>query len=161
MSAMRIFPSRHMRGFSLVTAIFLLVVLAGLGAAMVNVFTLQQVESALDVQGVRAEQAARAGIEWGLARQLTPESPTPPPTAPPTPALSCFDDTSFPLPAGTSLSLFTVTVQCQLSTGPGSLRTWTITATACNQPASVEPRCPNAGNNADYVQRRLQAVLSQ
>ena len=147
MSAMRIFPSRHMRGFSLVTAIFLLVVLAGLGAAMVNVFTLQQVESALDVQGVRAEQAARAGFEWGVYRQLIDGQ--------------CNPSTSFALPAGTSLSSFSVSVQCSTTTGPGTLTSQTITATACNQPASVEPRCPNAGNNADYVQRRLQAVLSQ
>ena len=35
------FP-RRARGFSLVTAIFLLVVLAGLGVAMTSVFTMQQ-----------------------------------------------------------------------------------------------------------------------
>lgn len=144
MNAMRKFPLRRMRGFSLVTAIFLLVVLAGLGAAIVNVFTMQQVESALDVQGVRAEQAARAGIEWGLYRQLIDGT--------------CDASQSFALPAGTSLSTFTVNVQCTLGTGPGSLRSWTITATACNQPGAAG--CPNPQNNPDYVQRRLQAVLA-
>ncbi|SIR64352.1 MSHA biogenesis protein MshP [Janthinobacterium sp. TND4EL3] len=147
MSAMRTVSSRRMRGFSLVTAIFLLVVLAGLGAAMVNVFTLQQVESALDVQGVRAEQAARAGLEWGVYRQLIDGN--------------CAPSTSFALPAGTSLSSFSVSVQCATATGPGTLTSWTITATACNQPAGAEPFCPHPGNNPDYVQRRLQAVLSQ
>ncbi|AYM77099.1 hypothetical protein JAB5_22000 [Janthinobacterium sp. HH103] len=147
MSAMRIFPSRRMRGFSLVTAIFLLVVLAGLGAVMVNVFTLQQVESAMDVQGVRAEQAARAGIEWGVYSQLIDGN--------------CAPSVSFALPAGTSLSSFSVSVQCVKATGPGTLSSWTITATSCNQPAAAEPLCPHAGNNPDYVQRRLQAVLSQ
>lgn len=147
MSTMKIFPSRRMRGFSLVTAIFLLVVLAGLGAVMVNVFTLQQHESALDVQGVRAEQAARAGIEWGVYRQLIDGQ--------------CNPSVSFALPAGTSLSSFSVSVQCSTATGPGTLTSWTITSTACNQPAAAMPRCPNPGNNPDYVQRRLQAVLSQ
>ena len=142
---MTTFSLRRMRGFSLVTAIFLLVVLAGLGAAMVNIFTLQQVESALDVQGVRAEQAARAGIEWGVYRQLIDGQ--------------CDPVKSFALPAGTSLSTFSVNVQCSRGTGPGTLTIWTITATACNQPGPAG--CPNAGNNADYVQRRLQAVLSQ
>ena len=52
------------QGFSLVTAIFLLVVLGGLGAMMVTFFTAQQQSSALDVLGSRAYQAARAGIEW-------------------------------------------------------------------------------------------------
>ena len=52
-------------GFSLVTAIFLLVILASLGAFIVTVSGLQQTSSALDVQGSRAYHAARSGIEWG------------------------------------------------------------------------------------------------
>ena len=142
----------RMRGFSLVTAIFLLVVLAALAAVMVNISTFQQTESAMDVQGVRAEQAARAGLEWGLQRQISAGLSAGAP---------CQVLTPFNLPAGTTLSAFTVSVQCSTATGPGTLTSWTITATACNQPAAVEPRCPNPGNNADYVQRRLQAVLSQ
>lgn len=53
------------KGVSIVTAIFLLVVLAGLGAMMVSFFVVQQQSSALDVTGSRAYRAARAGIEWG------------------------------------------------------------------------------------------------
>lgn len=53
------------KGASIVTAIFLLVVLAGLGAMMVSFFVVQQQSSALDVTGSRAYRAARAGIEWG------------------------------------------------------------------------------------------------
>jgi MSHA biogenesis protein MshP len=52
------------RGFSLLTAIFLLVVLAGLGGVMVTFFVAQQQSSTLDVMGSRAYQASRAGIEW-------------------------------------------------------------------------------------------------
>jgi MSHA biogenesis protein MshP len=52
------------QGFSLVTAIFLLVVLSTLGAMMAAFFSTQQQSSALDVMGSRAYQAARAGIEW-------------------------------------------------------------------------------------------------
>lgn len=52
------------RGFSLVTAIFLLVVLAGLGAAMVTFSVGQNQSQAMDVLGSRAYQAANAGIEW-------------------------------------------------------------------------------------------------
>ncbi|QKY09703.1 agglutinin biogenesis protein MshP [Janthinobacterium lividum] len=142
--------ARRMRGFSLVTAIFLLVVLAALAAVMVNISTFQQTESAMDVQGVRAEQAARAGLEWGLQKQISAGLTT---------GAACLGTTTFSLPAGTTLSAFSVTVQCSTATGPGTLTSWTITATACNQPGAAG--CPNAGNNADYVQRRLQAVLSQ
>ena len=52
------------RGFSLISAIFLLVVLAGLGAAMVSFSTAQNQSQAMDVLGSRAYQAANAGIEW-------------------------------------------------------------------------------------------------
>lgn len=51
------------QGFSIITAIFLLVVLAFLGVAMVAFSTAQNQSSAMDVLGARAYQAARAGIE--------------------------------------------------------------------------------------------------
>ena len=59
---------KHQAGFSLVMAIFILLVLGLLGGYMV---TLQgvQTQTTLDaLQGARAYQAARAGIEWSLAR---------------------------------------------------------------------------------------------
>lgn len=51
-------------GFSIVSAIFLLVVLSFLGVAMVTFSTTQHQSSAMDVMGSRAYQAARAGVEW-------------------------------------------------------------------------------------------------
>jgi MSHA biogenesis protein MshP len=56
--------NRLQHGFSLISAIFLLVVLAGLGAAMVNFSNAQHQNLAMDVLGSRAYQAANAGIEW-------------------------------------------------------------------------------------------------
>jgi MSHA biogenesis protein MshP len=56
--------SHVQRGFSLVSAIFLLVVLAGLGAAMATFSTSQNRNLAMDVLGARAYQAAQAGVEW-------------------------------------------------------------------------------------------------
>lgn len=52
------------QGFSIITAIFLLVVLSFLGVAMVTLSTSQHQSSAMDVMGSRAYQAARVGIEW-------------------------------------------------------------------------------------------------
>ncbi len=63
-------------GFTMVTAIFILLVMASLGAFVVNISTTQQMASAQDVQGARAYQAARAGIEWGLYRVLDPDNTT-------------------------------------------------------------------------------------
>ena len=57
---------RRQTGFALLTAIFILVVLAGLGAAIMTVSSNQQISSAIDVQGARAYLAARAGVDWAL-----------------------------------------------------------------------------------------------
>ncbi len=134
---------RRSAGIGLVTAIFLLVVLAVLGVAMVTVFTSQQQSSSLDVQGARAYQAARAGIEWGLFQQLRNGS--------------CAASSSFALPGGSSLAGFTVTVTCRES-GSGTLARHVLEATACNQPAGGT--CPNgATNSPDYVQRKVEAEL--
>jgi Tfp pilus assembly protein PilX len=57
-------------GFLLVTAIFLLVILAALGAFILTISGTQQTSSALDVQGSRAYQAARAGIDWASYQLL-------------------------------------------------------------------------------------------
>jgi MSHA biogenesis protein MshP len=65
-------------GFAAVAAVFLLVVLAALGAYMVSFSNTQQLTSAQDVQGSRAYWAARAGLEWGIAGVAVncPTSPT-------------------------------------------------------------------------------------
>jgi MSHA biogenesis protein MshP len=138
------------RGFSIVAAIFLLVVIGLLAAAMVSLQTVQQQESALDVQGARAYHAARAGIEWGLYQQLRVANPV------------CNNTVSFALPAGNSLSNFSVTVSC-VQTPAGAITATTrrqLTAIACNQP-SPGNLCPNAGpiTSTDYVQRKVQVQL--
>ena len=135
---------RAQRGFSLVSAIFLLVVLAALGAAMLNIFTVHQASSVMDVQGARAYQAARAGVEWGLYQQLRVQAPA---------TSTCFNDATFSFPGAPTLRQFTVSVSCILTPGPGSLNRWQVTATACNQPA---PTCPNQNASPDYIERVVQ-----
>jgi MSHA biogenesis protein MshP len=61
---------KKQRGFSLISAIFLLVVISALAAFSVTLFTTQQRSAALDVLGERAYQASRAGIEWGAFQVL-------------------------------------------------------------------------------------------
>lgn len=58
------------RGFSLVTAIFLLVVIAALGTFALTLSTTQQQSAAMDVLGARAYQASRVGIEWAAHQVL-------------------------------------------------------------------------------------------
>ncbi len=65
------------RGFAIVSAIFLIVVLAALGVGIVVFSKAQQASSAYDVQGSRAYQAARAGLEWALYRRDSPANYNP------------------------------------------------------------------------------------
>ncbi|WP_231949283.1 agglutinin biogenesis protein MshP [Herminiimonas arsenitoxidans] len=135
-------------GFSLVSAIFLLVVLAALGVAMVTISTVQHQSSGLDVQGTRAYQAARAGAEWGIYQRMQ------------VPAYcGAAVANNIALPAGTSLNGFTVTVVCTPDNGLGlNINSAVIEATACNIPAGGT--CPNAApNSSDYVQRVVQVRL--
>ncbi|MCF8149838.1 MAG: pilus assembly PilX N-terminal domain-containing protein [Burkholderiaceae bacterium] len=157
--------AKHVRGFAIVSAIFILVVLAALGAFIVNVSTTQQIGSALDVQGVRAYQAARAGVEWGLYQvQATPAYnfgyTSPDPNTRACPAAT----TSF-TPAGATFTGITVTVTCAATVDASSGPTiYAIVATACNQPVAgwtaATLACPNTTNpGALYIERRLSVTF--
>jgi MSHA biogenesis protein MshP len=152
--------SRATRGFALVSAIFLLVVLAAVGVAIMTFSTVQHTTSGLDVMGSRAYQAARAGVEWALYQRLNPQVAKP--GVSPTYCATAGTTQTFALPAGTTLSPFTVTVQCSYTPNantPTPIVVRTITATACNQP-SAAGICP--GNPApDYVSRTVQISLQE
>uniref|UniRef100_UPI0035B4BD21 agglutinin biogenesis protein MshP n=1 Tax=Hylemonella sp. TaxID=2066020 RepID=UPI0035B4BD21 len=145
---MKIATSLHRRlqgGFTAISAIVILVVLVALGAFIVSVSTSQQAGSAQDVQGVRAYEAARAGVEWGLYQQLRNNS--------------CAGATSFVPPAPT-LSGYTVTVRCSATPGSnGGPMTYAVEATACNQPNAGA--CPNTAPGQRYVERRLDVSFNQ
>jgi MSHA biogenesis protein MshP len=55
-------------GFSIIAAIFLVVVLGALGVYMVSITHVQHLTTAHSLQGSKAYQAAKAGIEWGIYR---------------------------------------------------------------------------------------------
>jgi MSHA biogenesis protein MshP len=153
------------RGFALVSAIFLLVILAALGVAMVTFSTAQHTSSSLDVMGSRAYQAARAGVEWYLYQRLNPQVSSNNPTycVNSSAAGTAATPVSFALPAGTSLSPFTVTVTCTATANaPASVSpaiiVRTITAYACNQP--IGGACPGTPAR-DYVEREVQVTLQE
>lgn len=170
--------ARRMRGFAIVSAMFILVVLAALGAFILSISTSQQIGSALDVQGTRAYQAARAGIEWGLYSVMRGTSDgagylamTSIPAPTDTTALSWCTNTLASSPSSSSfnfiasnaetLKAFTVTVTCFATAGSsGGPWVFSLTATACNQPltgwATATVACPNTSNpNSFYVERQM------
>lgn len=148
------------RGFSLPAAIFLLVVLWLLGAFVVSITGTQQSGIALDAQGTRAYQAARAGVEWAAYHVLDPNN-TLTSTTPPTnllafcPGATTLSPTTVTLPplAG-SLAGFTVTVNCtptDATEGNRVIRVFRIVSTATS----------GMPGTAAYIERKLEAVLSK
>ncbi|MBN1958786.1 MAG: pilus assembly protein MshP [Desulfuromonadales bacterium] len=65
---MSILQQNNQRGFTLVQAIFVLVVLGLLGVAMMRLSGVQSSTGVFALQGARAYQAARSGLEWGAAQ---------------------------------------------------------------------------------------------
>jgi len=57
-------------GFSLVSAIFLLVVLAGIGVVAVRLNVVQQQTATAELRGAQAFHAAKAGVAWAAYQAL-------------------------------------------------------------------------------------------
>ena len=62
------------RGFTLMSAIFILVILATLGVYMVRIGTVQQATGILTLGQARAYYAAQSGLEWAMFRALQLDS---------------------------------------------------------------------------------------
>lgn len=64
--------SCEQRGFALIGALFVLVVLAALGAFAVRINMMQQHDAGLELAEVRAQAALNAGVEYAATRLLAP-----------------------------------------------------------------------------------------
>ena len=138
--------SLRQRGISLVAAIFLLLLMAGLAAFMANIISATHMNSAADIGGSRAYQAARAGVEWGMY-QLDPNEQT----------------ATLPTCAGaagtiTAIANFSVAIQCtaypldgtQYVEGSKSLRIFHLVSTATAQ-----------GVKAPGIERRVEVTIEK
>lgn len=131
---------KRQRGFALVAAVFIIVVLALLGIMMVTIGGMQRATASAAVQGARAYHAARAGIEWGAFQAMPPTS-------------SCVASSSFALSIP-GLNGFNVTVQCASTPhrerSPPNYNVYVISSTA------------TSGNfgDADYVSRRIEVTVT-
>jgi len=133
------------RGFSLIMAIFLLVVLGGIAVFIGRVSGMQHHSSALDEEGAMAYQAARSGIEWGIYQAIVNVSCV---AAPPAFTLALTVPTT---PVSTVNYAVTVTcVQTAATEGSTVINVYQITSTANNA---------TGGNFA--VERQLTATVSQ
>lgn len=149
---------RRQRGFLIIAAIFLLVVLASFAVYLGLVSSTSQAASASDLNSARAYQAARAGAEWATYLILDPENAGSNATSL---ELQCQGGSATrTLALGAALSGFSVSVSCSstpFTEGAASLRTYAIEATACN-----EAVCPNTTTtSATYVERKVSLTVTK
>jgi MSHA biogenesis protein MshP len=137
---------------SIITAIFVLLMLSGIAAYVLSISTVQHSTSAADVLGARALLAARSGVEWGAYQVLQNAA-----------GGYCAGASDSQTVNGLSgaLSGFSATVDCthtqhaEAST-VNNVHVFRLVATACNQPP-----CPSATPGANYIERQMTAVVSR
>ena len=136
---------RNQNGFSLITAIFLLVVLAVLMVNMVKLGGVQHSTVVMGAQGARAYQAARSGLEFGIYQALN--------------ANTCNASQTLNFTAAHSaLAGFSVLLECSLSThleNASQVNVFELTATASRGVYTM-----GASANPDYVSRRIRVTVS-
>jgi MSHA biogenesis protein MshP len=125
-------------GFSLVSAIFILVVMSAAGVAMINLVGAERRTSTFALQGTRAYNAARSGVEWAVAKIAADPSTCP--------------AAVFALSEG-GLNGFSVQVTCSSSSHVEN----TVTTNVFRIIALAEY---SSFGDPDYVSRRLEATVT-
>jgi len=138
---------KNQQGFSLVTAIFILIVLAALGAYIVTVGGTNRATSTAALQGARAYQAARSGINWSIFMINTAADGR-------TKCMNDINGSNFTLNTP-GLNGFSINTLCSFTShsqqGSNNVTVYSITSTATS-----------GGNygDLDFVQRRITATTS-
>jgi MSHA biogenesis protein MshP len=136
---------RSQGGFSGVLVLAALVLMGGMSAYGVSLVTSVHSSFAQELSVARATQAAEAGMEWARFRL----------TRNPVPVCSALQTLNLPA----TLANYRVTVRCTATgvhtEGAVTVRTYRVTATACNAPA-----CPGA-LSGDYVERQVQGWVQR
>lgn len=133
---------KRQNGVSLVTAIFLVVIVASIGAFMLTIGQTQQKTTALSVLGQRSMNAAASGIEWGIQRAIQGGGA----------GLDCSPGTVSFSPGVTGMNGFNVAVTCNVQSfeeGTTTYNVYTLTSTATL----------NAFGSEDFISRSLRAVI--
>jgi len=137
-------------GFAMAIVIAVLVVFGILGASLVVISSTQHVGLAMDLQGVKAYHASRAGLEWGIYHVLRTGV-----------GGGCDNINGKVIAFAGNLAGFRAAVACNQTTHPEGTAMVTmsvITVTACNDnacPTGVTP--PPVG----YAERQLRVTIAQ
>jgi MSHA biogenesis protein MshP len=132
--------SARVRGFGLVAAMFVMIVMSMVVIAMSRLSITQHGSNSLAIQQARAYQAARAGLEWGISRAYK--------------TASCA--TGAPSQAGSALAEFSVSVACTANNYTDNegnpVQIFRLTVTAQNG---------SPGGRSDYAYRQLIATVER
>jgi MSHA biogenesis protein MshP len=138
---------RHERGFALVAAIFIVVVLALLGIMMVTIGGMQRATATTAVRGTQAYYAARSGVEWAIWGAINNKNAVCGATP------STLTTNTFTL-AVNGLNGYTVTVTCiyteHRERSPPNYNVFVITSTATS----------GTFGDTDYVSRVIQTTVT-
>lgn len=146
---------RQESGFTLISAIFLIVVLAALGAYMVTIGGVQRTTITHTILAARVYFGAKSGLEWAINRAVNTSSACPSGST-----CTCFTpaNPSF-APVGSGLNGINVTISCAYTThtdnyngggGTSTFNSYYITSTA---------EYANFGE-PDYTRRVLSAAVT-
>lgn len=126
-------PDAAQRGFGLVAALFLIIVIAAVIAVMARLSVNQNATNSMGLQQARAYQMAQAGLEWGIARALSGQ----------------------PCSASFSLEGFAIAVGCQATAAqPISEENKNVSFRQVTASAQYA-----AAGSPDYAYRQLTAVV--
>ena len=134
------------RGFSIVTAIFIMVIMGMLGAYMVSISGVQRTTSSYALLGASAYKAAGSGVQWAIYQAFNDTAATCG-GAPSTTTIHTFT------PAGAGLNGFNVTATCSYTRhqeGGSCFYLFFVTAKAEY----------GTYGGPDYISRRVQATAS-
>ena len=137
---------RHARcaGAALISAIFLIVVLAAIGASMVSLSTVQEDTVTKSVLAARVYYGAKAGIDWAVQRTISD----------PAPPARCTT-TDFPAtvtPTGTGIAGVSVVVTCARSQHGAGATAFTYYLTSIATTGTL--------GTPSYAERRMEATVS-
>lgn len=128
------------RGFSLISVIFIIAMLALIGAYMVHFGTIQNQTTIFSMQGIRAYYAAKSALEWGSATVVNNCGGVSCTTG-------CFTSPTTLTFSSGGLNGFTASVTCSAATFTEG-NTYTLyTITATGQSGTL--------GNSNYVMRML------
>jgi len=130
--------ARHRAGFSILSALFLVVVLGALGSLMLRINSIGRQSSNFTLMGARTYHAARSGLEWGIHRALADGA--------------CPAPSSFPLDEG-GLAGLQVVVTCTRS-----VHTEAALDSSVYQLLSIAEF--GSFGDRDYMRRQLQASFT-